>query len=148
MNLGKLDTHIPHNTQEEFKWTNYKGIEYTVRVRCWKDMLLRGSRHYNGSKHPMNLVQISILDKNKKEVHKRPLWLCVFGTRRNDVSAIDAYKNYKSRYDIEHFFRFGKQKLLFTSYQTPKVEHEELWWKLCLIAYAQLYLGKGIVSSV
>ena len=90
----------------------------------------------------MNLVQISILDKNQKEVHKRPLWLCVFGARRNDVSAIDAYKNYKSRYDIEHFFRFGKQKILFTSYQTPKVEHEELWWKLCLIAYAQLYLGK------
>ena len=147
MNLGKLDTHIPYNTEEEFQWTNYKGIEYTVRVRCWKDMLLRGSRHYNGSKHPMNLVQIRILDTNKKEVHKRPLWLCVFGARRNDVSAIDAYKNYKSRYDIEHFFRFGKQKLLFTSYQTPKVEHEELWWKLCLIAYAQLYLGKSIVSS-
>ena len=88
-------------------------------------MLLRGSRHYNVSNHPMNLVQISILDKNKRETYKRPLWLCVFGARPNDLSAIDAYKNYRSRYDIEDFFRFGKHKLLFTSYQTQKVEHED-----------------------
>lgn len=66
-------------------------------------MLFRSSRNYNGSKHPMNLVQISILDKNKDEVHKSRLWFCVFGARRND-----AYNNYKSRYDIEYFFRFGK----------------------------------------
>ena len=74
-------------------------------------MLFRSSRNYNGSKHPMNLVQISILDKNKNEVHKGPLWFCVSGARLNN-----AYKNYKSRYDIEYFFRCGKQKLLFTSY--------------------------------
>ena len=147
MNLGKISTHLPHHREEEFQWVNSKGKEYTVRMRSWDDMLLRGSRCYNASKDPMNLVQVQLLDETRRDIYKRPLWLCVFGSKRHEVSAINAYKNYKSRYDIEHFFRFGKQKLLLTSYQTPEVKHEELWWQLCLIAYAQLYLGKDIVSS-
>ncbi len=38
----------------------------------------------------------------------------------------------RQRYDMEHLFRFGKQKLLMTAYSTPDVEHEENWFKLTL----------------
>ena len=31
-----------------------------------------------------------------------------------------AYNTYLNRYDIEHFFRFGKQKLLLNAYQTQR----------------------------
>ena len=75
-------------------------------------------------------------------MYKRPLWLSVFGERRNEITLYDAYQSYNSRYDIEHFFRFSKQNLLLDAYQTPDVEHEELWWQLCMLAYTQLYLGK------
>ena len=30
---------------------------------------------------------------------------------------------------MEHLVRFGKQRLLMTSYLTPDVEHEENWFK-------------------
>ena len=66
---------------------------------------------------------------------------------RNEISLFDAYQSYNSRYDIEHFFRFSKQNLLLDAYQTPDVEHEELWWQLCMIAYTQLYLGKDNIAN-
>ena len=72
------------------------------------------------------------------------MWLAVMGKYRDELNLIDCYQNYSSRYDIEHLFRFGKQKLLLDAYQTSDVEHEENWWKLNLLAYMQLYLGKEL----
>jgi hypothetical protein len=45
---------------------------------------------------------------------------------------------------MEHFFRFGKQKLLMTAYSTSDVDHEENWFKLTLIAYVNLWAAKKI----
>ena len=66
------------------------------------------------------------------------MWLALSGHRRNELSATDVYESYKQRYDIEHFFRFGKQKLLIDRFQTPKVSHEENWWQIVQLAYTQL----------
>ena len=55
-----------------------------------------------------------------------------------------AYNTYLNRYDIEHFFRFGKQKLLLDSYQTPDIAHEEDWWRFVPLAYVQLYLANQL----
>ena len=147
MNLSDVKTHRACDRYEEKSWVNSKGKEYTVQLKCWNDMLLRGSRKYHSSEHPMNLIQIIMLNDKKEEVYKRPLWLSVFGTRRNELSLFDVHQSYNSRYDIEHFFRFSKQNLLLDAYQTPDVEHEELWWQLCMIAYTQLYLGKDNIAN-
>ena len=58
------------------------------------------------------------------------------------------YESYRQRYDIEHFFRFGKQKLLMASFQTPDVNHEEKWWKIVQLAYTQLYLSREICQLI
>lgn len=147
MNLSDSKTHLTYDEYEEIAWVSSKGKEYTAQIKCWRDMLLRGSRKYHSSEYPMNLIQITLLNDQKEEVYKRPLWLSVFGSRRNEVSLFEAYQNYNSRYDIEHFFRFCKQNLLLDAYQTPDVEHEELWWQLCMLAYTQLYLGKDNIAN-
>jgi hypothetical protein len=147
MNLSDVKTHRACDQYEEKSWVNSKGKEYTVQIKCWNDMLLRGSRKYHSSEYPMNLIQVKLLNDKKEEVYKRPLWLSVFGARRNEIDLFDAYQSYNSRYDIEHFFRFSKQNLLLDAYQTPDVEHEELWWQLCMIAYTQLYLGKDNIAN-
>lgn len=36
--------------------------------------------------------------------------------RRDDLSAEEVYDYYVDRYDIEHYFRFGKEKLLIDQY--------------------------------
>ena len=58
------------------------------------------------------------------------MWLIVIGSRRDELSLQDCYDSYRQRYDMEHLFRFGKQKLLMTAYSTPDVNHEENWFKL------------------
>ena len=49
---------------------------------------------------------------------------------------------------MEHFFRFGKQRLLTTSYQTPIVEHEENWWQITQLAYVQLFLAQDLADTL
>ena len=75
------------------------------------------------------------------------MWLAVIGDRRHEISTLDIYNNYKSRYNIEHFFRFGKRNLMIDSYQTPDIGHEELWWQFCMVAYTQLYMARNLVKA-
>lgn len=148
MKLNDISTHLPSHQQTQIPWRSRSGKEYKVIIECWQDMLLRGSKDFRSSRHPVNLIRITVVDQQDKRVFKRPLWLSIFGERRREISLTDAYMNYIARYDIEHFFRFGKQKLLLDSYQTPEVAHEELWWRLCLLAYVQLYLARTLVPML
>ncbi|NEO55840.1 MAG: hypothetical protein F6K54_23885 [Okeania sp. SIO3B5] len=72
------------------------------------------------------------------------MWLIAIGSRREELNLIDCYESYRQRYDMEHLFRFGKQKLLMTAYSTPDVEHEENWFKLTLIAYVNLWAARNL----
>ena len=52
------------------------------------------------------------------------------GTKLSDYPLSDIFLSYRQRFDIEHFFRFGKNRLLMDKIQTPDVQHEESWWQL------------------
>ena len=113
----------------------------TVELTQWNALLLRGSNDFSSNQHPINVVRVLVKNMEGKPVFKRPLWIGVMGKRREEVSIEEAYHNYSQRYDIEHFFRFGKQNLLIDAYQTPDIEHEKLWWQFAPLAYVQLYLA-------
>ena len=147
MVLSDERTHPPCTQQLEMPWPSRQGKTGKVVINGWKDRLLRGSRQFRSSKHPINLVQITVLDEAGNRLFKRPLWLAVFGKCRHEVSLDVCYSSYRARYDIEHFFRFGKTKLLLDAYQTPDVSHEESWWQLVMLAYAQLYLARESVTQ-
>lgn len=70
------------------------------------------------------------------------MWLCVWGARRLELSAEEIYWAYRNRYDMEHFFRFGKQKLLLDKYQTPDEDHFQNWMEVVNLAYWLLFVGK------
>ena len=146
MKLNDLSSHQPCQEKTQTQWTNRKGNAYIVSIECWNDMLIRGTRDYHAAKHPFRLIRITVKNQKNEIVFKKPLWLAVTGKRRNEISLIDAYQDYRARYDIEHFFRFCKQKLLMRSYQTANVDHEVSWWKFCALAYCQLYLARKQVT--
>ena len=50
-------------------------------------------------------------------------------------------------YRINVALSFCKTKLLIDKYQTPDTTHEENWWSLCLLAYAQLFFAKECVTA-
>jgi len=148
VSLSKPDTHPPHDEETEWSWESTQGKQYTASIKCWKDMLIRGSKEFKSSEHPINALQIKVTDEDGKQVFKRPLWLAVFGERRHEIDIKDAYSGYCSRYDIEHFFRSSKNKMLLDDHQTPEVNNEESWWKLNMLAYAQLYQGQELTQGL
>ena len=110
-------------------------------------MSFRGSRKFKANRHPFRLIQVIVLNEDEKRVFKKPLWLAIFAEKRLALSLHECVKNYRDRYDIEHYFRFGKQRLLMDSFQTYDTEHEENWWKLCALFYCQLYLSRELCKG-
>jgi len=131
--------------------TSCRGRTFTVVIQAWHNMLMRGKRKpYPMPMHqyPFTLVRICLYDEHGKLALRRPLWLLVVSKRRHELSLLDIYHAYTQRFDIEHFFRFGKQKLLLDHFQTPIVSHEETWWQLAHLTYLQLWVAKDCAQSL
>ena len=109
---------------------------------------MRGKQNIPMHKHAFTLVKIRWYDPDGKALFAKPLWLIVMGDRRAELSLLDIYQSYLQRYDLEHFFRFGKQKLLLDKFQTPDDKHEENWWRLVALAYLQLWAARDLVSQL
>ena len=131
----------------EFTATTKKGKKQVIEIKCWHNIMMRGKNKANTSGHPFRLVQICVYKEAGELFFKKPLWLMVSGEKRLELSLKTIFDAYRQRFDIEHFFRFGKNKLLMDKSQTPDVEHEEAWWQLNMIAYAQLYLARDIAKN-
>lgn len=144
--LSDEATHPEPDLVQTTPITSAKGKQYQVELTLFKNLLLRGSKKFASQNHPINVVRAIVKDSEGNQVFKRPLWIGLIGERRDEITPEMAYQAYRNRYDIEHFFRFGKQKLLLDSYQTPEIEHEQDWWKFVPLAYIQLYLANGLAS--
>ncbi len=126
-----------------------RGKKYRVEIQAWHNMLMRGKRQPKPlpmHSHPFTLVCIIRYDEEGQQVSEHPLWLIVIGERRHELCLSDIHQAYGQRYDLEHFFRFGKQKLLLTSFQTPETDREAQWWQLVHIAYAQLWVARHLAN--
>ncbi len=131
---------VPYETAST-TYTTKKGRVCHVEIQAWRNMLMTGKKHVPMHEHPFTLLRATVKDENGKAVYEKPLWTIAFGQRRHEASLPDLWESYRQRYDIEHFFRFGKNRLLMDSYQTPIVEHEENWWELSGLAYVQLWMA-------
>ena len=130
---------------EEIKFiaTSKKNKKQIVQIKCWNPMVMRGTKASNTSKHPMRLLQICVYKESGELLFKKPLWLIVAGEKRFELTLQDIFDCYCQRFDIEHFFRFGKNKLLMNKSQTPDVNHEEAWWQLTMIAYTIIFSARS-----
>jgi len=137
----------PDRVEETLLLTR-KGRTYRVELEGWDDMLMRGKKDLPMHQKPFTLIRARVLDEEGRSVFKRPLWLIVMGERRQELSLVDAWEAYVRRYDVEHFFRFGKQRLLMAAYQTPKVEHEENWLEIVSLAQMQLWLARDLAEAL
>jgi hypothetical protein len=119
-----------------------------VEIQAWYNLLMLGKRDIPMHEHPFTVILIRVKDAHGEEVFKHPLWLIIIGERRQEITLHDAYGAYRQRYDLEHFFRFGKHKLLMTSYQTPDVEREQNWWEIVGLSYALLYVEAPLAHNI
>lgn len=132
----------------ETTFISYKKVTYRVEIQAWHSLIMRGGKDCPMRQHPFTLVQIRWYNQKGEALFQKPLWLIVMGDRRMELSLLDIYEAYLQRYDLEHFFRFGKQKLLLDKFQTPDDQHEEHWWRLVALAYLQLWAAKEMASNL
>jgi len=133
----------------ETTFTSQRKVTYRVEIQAWHNLLMRGKNDIPMHKHAFTLVKVRWYDLiNGKALFAKPLWLIVMGNRRAELSLLDIYQSYLQRYDLEHFFRFGKQKMLLDKFQTPDGKHEENWWRLVALAYLQLWAAKDLVTQL
>lgn len=132
-----------------FRMLSKKGKELLIVIEAWNDILMRGKRTSDTSQIPFRLIRARVFCALSGELlYARPMWLIVSGKRRDELSLEDIYKAYRQRFDIEHFFKFGKNKLLMDKTQTPDVCHEEAWWQFTIMAYAQLYASRNLAEHM
>ena len=146
----KLKNANYHKADEiiETTYTSRRGRTFNVRIKAFANLLMRGKRACPMHNCPLTLLRIEAFKPDGKPLYRRPLWLIVTGDRRDEISIIDIWLAYSQRYDIEHYFRFGKQRLLMSSFQTPDVDHAENWWHLTLLAYCQLFLAAPLAHHL
>jgi hypothetical protein len=133
---------------EEDTFTTRKGRVYRVQLEGWRNLLMTGKRDLPMHQHPFTLIRVQVLDEQGNLVFKHTLWLMVIGERRNELSLVEAWQAYGQRYDVEHYFRFGKQRLLMAAYQTPDVEHEENWMQIVALTIVQLWLARDLAEAM
>lgn len=111
-----------------------KNQSVDVLLNRWNDV------HVEGHSELVDVVKVEVFAKNDyTKTLFPPLLLILSGKRRREITALESYQSYRRRFDIEHFFRFSKQSLLFASYQTPDLDHQISWWWFCFMAYWLLY---------
>ncbi|MFT5085181.1 MAG: hypothetical protein ACI9Y1_003239 [Lentisphaeria bacterium] len=144
MTLNNPAHFLPHEEEVIIPIRSKKGSPLSLIIKVWNTVSFRGSRQFKTRQNPFRLLQLVVVDEHNKAMFKRPLWLSIFGEKRLALSLHERFENYRDRYDIEHCFRFGKQSLLMDSFQTYDTNHEENWWKLCALAYCQIYLSREL----
>jgi hypothetical protein len=128
----------------EFGIKTSKGKTYVVKVSIWDDMLFRTKRRKNMKDKPMRLVRVELFDSQTGlPAFKRCMWLGVWGKRNKELTGEEIFWCYRNRFDIEHFFRYGKQNLLLDKFQTPDEVHLQNWLEVVGLAYWLLWTAKN-----
>jgi hypothetical protein len=146
--LKNADAWGKPNEQLSVAHTTGNGKTFTVQIQAWHNLLMRGKKKLPMHQHPFTLIRVLWLNADGTPAFKRAMWLIAVGDRRHELSGTEIWQAYAQRYDIEHYFRFGKQRLLMASFQTPEVEHEENWQQLIIMAYVQLFLASSLVQTL
>ena len=146
-NLKDKSTHGQPDNTIAIPYTTRKGKQFTANIESWDNMLMRDKNGLPMHKYPFTVVKITVIDELGNQVYKRPMWLMVTGKQRGRLSLTQIWQSYIQRYDVEHFFKFGKSRLLMDKFQTPEVSHEESWWRIAAIAYAQLYMARELANN-
>jgi len=128
--------------------TTRKGQTYRVQLEGWHDLLMRGKKDWPMHQKPFTLIRVRVLDEQGQPIFQHTLWLIVIGRRRQELTLVEAWEAYAQRFDVEHHFRFGKQRLLMAAFQTPEVSHEENWLAFVSLVYVQLWLARAVVEAL
>lgn len=149
--LSDPETHSPPSECLTLDIQGKRGQSLKVVIEGWSDMVMPGKNKPERipmENYPFRLIRITWLDENEQPIFTKPMWLIVVGQRRGELSLQDILAAYAARSNLEHFFRFGKQKLLMDAFQTPETPNEEHWWRISHLAYLMLWMAHPLAEHL
>lgn len=133
-------TTLPPHEVRQMETTMDNGRAVVITTTRWCDLLLRSKGTAKMQDKPFDVLRVEIRDaKTKSLVFKRPMYLTVFGKRKEQMPTQDVQPQYRERYDVEPAYRFAKQKLLLCALQTPDLTHLDRWIKIVLLSWWLLF---------
>ena len=122
-----------------------------VRVRAWSGLHPKLQTRPRGEvfdrppilRGTVVLVEVGRLPRETRE--PRALWLWWVGPGEPNLSLL--WRAYCRRFDLEHAFRFLKERLGWTSPRVRHPEQADLWTWLILAVYSQLRLARYVVAD-
>jgi hypothetical protein len=140
---------LPYDEQVEYESELGRSKQKVlIQVTRWNGLLFRSKRDINMEDKPIDILSIKILDvQTGEELYKRPMFLCVAGVQSCEIPTADVAQQYKGRYQIEPQFRFTKYDLLMDKFETPDVEHLDVWLKIIQLCSWFLYLTAQEVKT-
>lgn len=144
----RLNEPLPPDEETQFERVTASGKKWIVHLSLWRNVLMKGDKTQHMEKYPFDAVRVQVFDDTGKLAFKKPLWLMVTGQRRGELTARQSCECYLQRYDIEHCFRFGKQRLLLDRPQTPDTRHEENLAWITMLSFVMLYETRKLAAEV
>lgn len=130
----------PDDEQVLFTATR-SGRELKTTILRFNDLRIRSKDGHNMKDKPFDLLVANVVDATTgKAVFKKEIYLAIAGVQKNDISTQEAFLAYRKRYDIEPSFRYSKQKLMLSAYQTPEVQTLDNWFIVNQVATWLLYI--------
>ena len=133
---------------EEYDKATKKGLVLKIRLSLFKGYICRGSKDYAMSDIPINFIRAQVFKENGEKKYDRDLWIGVAGRDRDKVTIIDGFKEYEDRFDLEHFFKFSKSKLLMDKMQSSDPKKDEDFMLLTGIAYHALCKSADLLDEI
>ncbi len=112
----------------QLKGQTKKGRALDIHLDRYEDMRIRTKNGQDMKDKPLDVLHIRVLDaQSQQPLYKNDMFVLISGKRKNEVSTQEGYEDYRHRYDIEPYFRFAKQRLMFDKLQSPDVQHIDNW---------------------
>ena len=139
VNLSQHHDNLTPSNVVKLQHFSNTGKEVEVVLSEYKNLLVKGRKNQSMKENPVNFIKVEVYDLEGRKVYKNDLWLCISGKKRDTLTAKEVYDYYKSRFDIEHFFKFAKSRMRFDKLQTTNPEIDENYCMFVMLAYNHLY---------
>lgn len=146
--LNKPDSLPDPDYVEEFEKTTKKGLVLRIRLSLFKGYICRGSKDYAMSDIPINFIRAEVFKENGKKKYDRDLWIGLAGKARDKVTTVNGFKEYADRFDLEHFFKFSKSKLLMDKMQSSDPKKDEDFMLMTGVAYHALCKSVDLLDEI
>ena len=141
-------TEIPPDRQVVLNQELKNGRKVVIHLNYWTDKLLRTKNKISMLDKPFNIVCVVVKDaETGHKVFSKPMYLGVFGLKKDQLNPEQIYHYYLKRSGIEGFFRHAKQKMHMNNYQALSNQALDNWMLVIQLANWLAYTAKDKVEN-